>query len=134
MEVLDNDINEESNSPGQEEVRPWGMDLNAFCMLMHLSQFAGAIVPLAGFIMPIVMWSTQKEKSEVIDAHGKNIVNFMLSISLYSVICLILSLIIIGIFGFIVLGIASLVFIIIGSVRANDGIIYEYPLTIKFFK
>jgi uncharacterized Tic20 family protein len=128
MEVLD-------DKPKNEEgIRPWGMDLNAFNMLMHLSQFAGAIVPLAGFAMPIIMWSTQKDKSPSIDTHGKNIINFMISYIIYAIICIILTLVVIGIFGLIALGIGSLIFIIIGAVRANEGRIYEYPLTIKFLQ
>ena len=35
--------------------KPWGMELNAFCMLMHLSQLAGFLIPLAGFVLPVVM-------------------------------------------------------------------------------
>lgn len=131
MEVLDDSVG--SGNP-QEDVKPWGMELNTFNMLMHLSQFAGVIVPFAGFILPIVMWTTQKEKSASIDAHGKNIVNFMLSLIVYGLICAILSLVLIGILGFIVLGIASVIFIIIGAVRAMEGEAYQYPLTIKFFK
>jgi len=55
----------------------WGMDEKTFCMSMHLSQFAGCIVPLAGLILPVVMWATNKDQSPMIDQHGRNIFNFM---------------------------------------------------------
>ena len=48
--------------------RYWGMKENTFTMLMHLSQllnFAWGI----GVILPIVMWATNKDDSEVIDRH-----------------------------------------------------------------
>ena len=34
----------------KEDIRPWNMDTNSFCMLMHLSQFASSVFPLAGII------------------------------------------------------------------------------------
>lgn len=128
MEVLDD------KPQNEENIRPWDMELNTFNMLMHLSQFAGYLVPFAGFVLPIIMWTTQKDKSPSIDAHGKNIINFMISFIIYAIICGILSLIVIGIFGLIALAICSIIFVVIGAVRANEGTVYEYPLTIKFLK
>ncbi|NND94594.1 MAG: DUF4870 domain-containing protein [Flavobacteriales bacterium] len=128
MEVLDD------NPQNEVEIRPWGLDLKTFNMLMHLSQLAGAIVPFAGFAMPIIMWATQKDKDSSIDTHGKNIINFMISYIIYAIVCVILVFIVVGIFGLIAIGIASLIFIIIGAVRASENRFYEYPLSIRFLK
>jgi uncharacterized Tic20 family protein len=62
------------------DFRPWNMDLSSYCMLMHLSQFAGIIVPFGGIALPIIMWATNKDKSSIIDQHGKNILNWMISL------------------------------------------------------
>jgi len=123
---------EETTPVQNPNFRPWNMELNTFCMLMHLSRFAGAVFPFAGIVMPIVMWATHKDQNEVIDAHGKNILNWIISSVIYGIICAILIFIVVGIIGLIALGICSLVFTIIGAVRANNGIIYEYPLAIRF--
>ncbi|MCF8297874.1 MAG: DUF4870 domain-containing protein [Saprospiraceae bacterium] len=112
--------------------KPWGMELNTFCMLMHLSRFAGAVVPLAGLVMPIVMWATNKDQSDVVDAHGKNILNWIISSVIYAIIGGITFFFVVGIFILIALGICSLIFTIIGAVKANNGEIYTYPLAISF--
>ena len=114
--------------------RPWGMELNTFCMLMHLSQLAGFVVPFAGLILPIVMWATNKDKFPLVDQHGKNIFNWMISALIYSIVSGILMLIAIGVLGFIAIGICAIIFAIIGGVQANEGKVWKYPLTIQFFK
>tara|TARA_R110002012_G_scaffold292984_1_gene488392 strand:+ start:1956 stop:2324 length:369 start_codon:yes stop_codon:yes gene_type:complete len=114
------------------EFRPWGMELNQFCMLMHLSQFAGYIVPLIGIVLPIVMWLTNKDQSYVVDQHGKQIVNWMISSFIYGILGLILTCAIIGVPLLIGLAILTIVFPIIGAVKAAEGSFYKYPITIKF--
>jgi len=114
--------------------RPWGMDEKQYLLLMHLSQFAGYVFPLAGIILPIVMWSTNKDFSKHIDEHGKMIINFMISFFIYFIISFILVFVFIGFFLLIILGICSIVFTIIGAIRANEGRFYRYPLTIDFIK
>ncbi|EAS19901.1 DUF4870 domain-containing protein [Nonlabens mediterrranea] len=114
------------------EYRPWGMELNQFCMFMHLSQFAGYLVPFVGIILPIVMWLTNKDQSRIVDQHGKDIVNWIISSFIYSIIGLILTCAVIGIPLLIGLAILTIVFPIIGAVKAAEGSFYKYPITIKF--
>lgn len=116
------------------DFRPWGMAENTFCMLLHLSQLAGYIIPLAGTILPIIMWATNKDQSEAVNKHGKVVFNWMISSFIYVLVGSILIIVIIGIPILIALGICSLIFIILGAVKANEGIVYNYPLAIPFFK
>ena len=115
------------------EIKPWGMEDNTFLMLMHLSQLASYLIPGVGLVLPIIMWATNKDKSPVIDQHGKVILNWMISSLIYAVVCAILIFVVIGIFGLIALGIMNLVFVILGGVKANEGTLWAYPLSIKFF-
>jgi uncharacterized Tic20 family protein len=103
-------------------------------MFMHLSQLANIIVPPVGIIAPIVLWQMNKDKMPALDAHGKMIVNWLISSLIYAVVSGVLVLLIVGIFGLIALGILSVVFPIIGGIKANNGEHWEYPLTIKFLK
>ncbi len=114
--------------------QPWGIELNTFLMLMHLSQLAGFIIPFGGLILPIVMWATNKDKFGEVDKHGKVIINWILSALIYGFICFILTFVIIGVFGYIALAIAGLVFIVLGAIKANQGELWQYPLSIKFLK
>lgn len=130
---MENDlIIDTGNNTEDENFKPWGMKVNEYCMLMHLSQFAGMIVPFAGIVMPIVMWTTNKDKSALVDEHGKNILNWMISSFIYGIVGGILVLVYIGILILIALGICWLIFTIIGAVKANQGQVYKYPLSITF--
>lgn len=117
----------------QNSNKPWGMELNTFCMLMHLSQFAGFIVPFAGLVVPIVMWATNRENHPLVDRHGKTILNWMISALIYALICAILTFIFIGLLGFLALAICGIVFAVVGALKANEGIVWSYPLSIRFF-
>lgn len=112
--------------------RPWGMSENIYIMLMHVSQYAGFLIPGLGFVMPIVMWLTNKQ-NPLIDEHGKNITNFMLSMIIYISISCILCLVLIGFVMLALLGLLELIFIIIAAVKAYRNEYWKYPMAIPFF-
>jgi len=53
---------------------------------IHLSTFSRFLIPFGNFIGPIILWVANKEKSEFIDSHGKQAINFQISILLYAII------------------------------------------------
>ncbi len=109
----------------------FGMTERTYLMLMHLSQFASWFIPLVGIVIPILMWTTNKDTNAEVDRHGKNILNFTISYAIYSVGLFILILtipLLIVLFG------VYAVAIIIASIKASNGEYWEYPLTIKFIK
>ena len=112
----------------------WGMNEKSFITLMHLSQFAGFIIPFAGLALPIIMWVMNKDKSEKIDEHGKNILNWIISASIYAIVSSILILILVGIFLLIGIGILAIVFPILAVMKWNKDETWKYPLTITFIK
>ena len=118
----------------ETSAKPWGIEEDQFTMLMHIAQFAGVVVPMAGLALPIVMWATNKENNELVDEHGKNIINWMISLIIYFAIAIPLCFLIIGIPIVMVLGLLTVLFPIIGAVKASNGEVYTYPLTIKFLK
>lgn len=59
--------------------------------LIHLSSLTQYCIPFGNYIFPIVIWSSKKEESEFIDYHGKQVLNFQLSILLYSLVLLAIS-------------------------------------------
>ncbi|WP_293890765.1 DUF4870 domain-containing protein [Flavobacterium sp.] len=58
--------------------------------VLHLSALTQYMIPFGNYIFPIVIWSSKKGESEFIDYNGKQVLNFQLSIFIYSVVlCLI---------------------------------------------
>jgi hypothetical protein len=137
--------------------------------LVHLSTFARFIFPFGNFVAPIIIWSINKDKSSFIDNHGKAIINFQLSLLIYTFFLALISvpLLVFGVFnrfhilsdsginqfnidfsepstllyfggvigGFAIIGfVLELLLIILASLKAREGELYNYPLTIKFIK
>ncbi len=109
-------------------------DVNMWSMFIHLSQFCGYVIPLAGLIVPIVLWQIKKSDSEIIDKHGKIVVNWILTELIYGIVFGLLCMILIGIPLILALAVLSIVFPIVGGIRANAGEVWPYPLSIKFFR
>ena len=105
-----------------------------YAMFIHLSQFAGLLIPLLGWVLPLILWQTKKDTSEFIDANGKIVMNWIISSLIYGIICSLLLLVIIGAFLLPALGLCSTILTIIGSIKANNGEIWPYPLSIHFLK
>lgn len=54
---------------------------NAF--LIHISAFAGYMIPFGSIIVPLIVWQTLKDRSRFLDEQGKEAVNFNISYALY---------------------------------------------------
>ncbi|WP_298759747.1 DUF4870 domain-containing protein [uncultured Psychroserpens sp.] len=105
---------------------------NQLIVLTHLSQLLTFLTGFGGLIVPLIIWATQKENVYRMDQEGKNIVNFQLSVLVYSLICIPLVFVLVGVFGLIVLGILSFIFPIINAIRASHGESPRYPLSLNF--
>lgn len=105
-----------------------------FAMLCHVIAFAGFIIPFGSIIGPLIIWLIKKEQSPYVDFHGKEALNFQISILIYGLVSAILWLVVVGIVASIAVGIFWLVMTIIGTIRATEGQYYRYPLTIRFLK
>ena len=104
-------------------------------MLTHLSQLLDLVTGFGGFIVPLIIWITNKDKIYDMDEHGRSILNFQLSMFVYAIICIPLILLIgLGIIGLIAIGILCLVFPIINAIKANNGELPHYPFSIEFIK
>jgi uncharacterized protein len=103
-------------------------------LFLHLSQFANVIFFPLGIIAPILIWQLNKEKMPALDAHGKMVTNWMISATIYAIVSIILMFVLVGFLTILAVAVMGIVFPIIGAIKANNGELWEYPLTIKFLK
>ena len=101
----------------------------ALMILSHLSTFLG--VPI---LLPFIVWLVKRDEPDAVAAHAAEALNFHLSWIFYSICLIPLVFVVIGIPLLVVLGLTSLVLAIIGAVRASEGVLYRYPLTIRLVK
>ena len=57
----------------------------------HLSSLTQYFIPFGNYIFPIILWSTKKDESEFVNNSGKQILNFQLSLLVYSLLLLIIA-------------------------------------------
>ncbi|MCB0567234.1 MAG: DUF4870 domain-containing protein [Phaeodactylibacter sp.] len=100
----------------------------------HLGFVAGMVIPFGNVIAPLVIWLVFKDRSSYVDYHGKEALNFQITVTLAMIASGILILLLIGIFLLIAVVLLALVFSIMGAIKANNGEYYEYPFTIRFIR
>ena len=110
------------------------MQERQWALICHLSALSGYVIPFGNLIVPIIIWSMKKDEMPMVDEHGKEVINFQLSMMIWMIISGILILVLIGIPLLIMLAILQVVFIIIGAIKADSGQLYKYPMTIQFIK
>jgi uncharacterized protein len=116
----------QSAAPPATSARTW-------CVLCHASALLGLFFHFLGHILgPLIVWLAKRADSPEIDAHGKESLNFQISMLIYDAIAGLLCIILIGIPLLIALWVLNTVLVIIASIKASDGQLYRYPFTIRF--
>jgi hypothetical protein len=115
-------------STSSRDVRTW----NVLC---HATALAGFFVPWAGHILgPLIVWLVKRGDSPEIDEHGKESLNFQISMLIYNVIAGLLCLVLVGFIILAILHILNLVLVIVASIQAREGKFYRYPIAIRLIK
>jgi len=99
-------------------------------MLTHLS---GIIL---GFIVPLVIWLVNKDKSDKawLNDQAKEALNFQITILIGYIAGTVLTIILIGPLISLAAWVVSVIFSIIGGLKANEGVAYRYPFAIRLIK
>lgn len=104
-----------------------GPETRQLAMLCHLSGFFG-------FIGPLIFWLVKREECPYMDYHGKEALNFQITVIIGMFASMLLVFVCIGVLTAMAVGIANLVFSIIAGLAANEGKMYRYPVSIRFIK
>lgn len=108
-------------------------DTNTWAMFTHLSALCGFIgVPFGHVVGPLIIWLIKRDGNPTLDAHGKEALNFQISLTIYAIVSCILMLVLIGFVLIFVVVIAGLILTIVGAIKASKGELYRYPATIRF--
>ena len=99
-------------------------------MLTHLS---GIIL---GFIVPLVIWLTNKDKSDKgwLNDQAREALNFQITIAIAWVVAIVLSAVAIGFLLYPVIWIGNLILCILAGIKANEGVAYRYPFALRLIK
>jgi uncharacterized protein len=119
---------ESEAGPGpDQETKTWAM-------ILHLSLLSGLVVPMAGLIVPIIIYVIKKDSLPGLAPHGNVVFNWMISAVIYAIVSFILIFILVGFLTLFAVAVLSIVFPIIGAIKASEGEVWPYPLSIPIFK
>lgn len=127
-------MSEDNNGPDSgdrainrdRESQQWGM-------IAHLSALTGFLIPFGNLIGPLVVWQLKKENPFVED-QAKEALNFQITVFIAVLVCLLLSIIAIGMLLLPIVGIGALVLAVLAGIKANGGEAYRYPFTLRLIK
>ncbi|MYD96239.1 MAG: DUF4870 domain-containing protein [Gammaproteobacteria bacterium] len=109
-------------------------DERTWCVLTHVSAFAGMVVPFGNIIGPLVCWLIKKPESALVDRHGKAALNFQISSTIYLIVFGLLILVLVGLLLLPIYAIFWFVMVIVATIRAADDRDPGYILSIPFLK
>lgn len=109
------------------EVCQWAM----FC---HLSALIGLVFPFGNLLAPLIFWQMKRESDPFIDSQGKEALNFQITAAIAGLVCIMLMFLVIGIALFMLVCLGAFILTVIAGVKANNGLNYRYPFTLRFIK
>ncbi|MFA6281413.1 MAG: DUF4870 domain-containing protein [Candidatus Omnitrophota bacterium] len=108
---------------------------NTWGMMCHLLSLCGLIgIPLGNIIAPLIVWLIKKDEFPFVMEQGKESLNFQISMTIYAIVAAMLCMIFIGFILLAAIAIADLILVIDASMKANKGVGYHYPATIRLIK
>ena len=110
----------------------------------QMAMFVYLLGIFTGFIGPLILWLIKRDQSKFIDYHGKEMVNFSITLAIVGVcIAAIGGPVVVLTFGLAALivvpllmavNIYAIVMIVIGAIKANRGEWYEFPISLRLIK
>ena len=100
-------------------------DEKNIALLSHILTF------IAPVLAPLIIYVIKKDESPFIAYHAKESLNFQITLM---IVVIALAITVIGVLLIFPVGIFALIVVIIATIRASEGRLYRYPMTIRFIK
>lgn len=113
-----------------------------YALAMHLSLLGNFVAPVIIVLLPLFMWIHKKDQSAFIDDHGRETLNFHLTLMVYffalPLLAIPIGVLLCGVGILITVPIAAMLPYVLGivgmiqaAIAANRGEFYRYPMTIR---
>lgn len=133
----------------------FGLSENAYGFLIHISVLLGFLHVILGFLVPVILWALNRDKSQFVDQHGKSVLNWLFSFVLYLMLSFLFMMLLgrtmhmsmnfsfnilspvsmFSRFSLIpILMVLNIIFVVIGAIKASSGKLWRYPLSIRFIQ
>lgn len=131
---VNNGLSEPALIPGRGSAP--SSDERTWAMVAHLSAFAGVVLPVLGHVGGplVVWWLTQREHSAFVERQAREALNFNLTVALAIMLFSALVLIGIGLPLLAALFVVWVVLTFVAALKANEGVDYRYPITLRLLR
>jgi uncharacterized protein len=127
-----------SSTPSPSPAPPNASAARQWCMWCHLSALSGLLIPFGNVLGPLILWQMKRNEFPEVDYHGKEALNFQISVLIYVMVSVAAMFIgMLACVGWllipvpIAIGFGAMVLSIIAGIKANEGVAYRYPLTLR---
>lgn len=86
------------------------------------------------FVGPLILWLIKKTESKFLDAQGKEVLNFQITVIIAMICNIPLFFVFIGFITHFAIVITYLVLMIIGAIAASKGNFYRFPFALRLLK
>ena len=134
---MSDEVNPTPSAPPPQAPPPSGdasPEARQWAMFAHLSALVGFLIPFGSILGPLIIWQIKKAEFPFVDDQGKEALNFQITVLIAVIVCLVLTVVLIGFLLLLVVGIAALVLTIMGGIKANNGETHRYPFTLRLIK
>lgn len=119
----DDDDYDDDDRPRKKKKKGSKDEERQMAMFCHLGMLIGS------FVVPLIIYMMKKDESRFIEKHGREALNFAISLAIYYVVGIPLTC---GLIAF-VLGPLTIYWCIMAGMDAQKGKMYYYPMCIHFF-
>jgi len=133
-------------SPPADAAGTPSADEKLWALFAHLSILVGGAITggwafsIGCFVGPLIIWIIKKDTMPFVNDQAKEALNFAITVSIACFVLLLLTIISLGIGAlvtvplFMIIGIGALVLVVIAAIKANEGVAYRYPVTLRLVK
>jgi uncharacterized Tic20 family protein len=127
-EAAENSADEQTAQPVGTEKPEISKDATNMAMLGHL------LAIFTGFLGPLIIWLIKKDEVPFVDRHGKEALNFQITVLIAMFAAGLLSFVCIGFFLMPIIWLVDMIFCILAALAASRGEEYRYPMAIRLVK
>ena len=128
---------EPASPPPQTLPQVQSSDERTWALIGHLSAFTAFITGIGCIVGPLVVWLIKRDTLPFAADQAKEALNFNITLAIAFAILVVFSIVTLGIGLLLAWPIGALLFIawivltIIAAIKANEGIAYRYPFTLR---
>ena len=117
------------------EVAQVGKEEQNWAMYCHVSALVRFIIPFGNVLGPLVIWLMKKDTMPQVEIHGKEALNFQITVLLAFIVSAVLTVVLIGFLLLPIVGLAALVLTIMAAIKVSNGDLgYRYPVALRLIK